>query len=85
MEDGGKENLMGKREYFLIILSRYNNQHKKFIAFFFVYNLWKESLNSDGSQFHLHQQNEQSSLIIFSINDVEIHCCKHFWSQIESK
>ena len=23
--------------------------------------LWKESLNSDGQQFHQHQQNEQSS------------------------
>ena len=27
-------------------------------------DLWKESLNSDGQQFHQYQQNKQSALIV---------------------
>jgi hypothetical protein len=31
--------------------------------------LWKESLNSDGHQFHLYQQNVQSSLILTELTE----------------
>jgi hypothetical protein len=34
-----------------------------------AYELWKESLNRDGYQFHQYQQNEQSSLILIELNE----------------
>ena len=41
------------------------NWHGKFFSGYVYYMLiWKESLNSDGHQFHKYQQNEQSLLIL---------------------
>ena len=34
-----------------------------------LHQLWKESLNSDGHQFHQYQQNEQSPLIVIEFTE----------------
>jgi hypothetical protein len=34
--------------------------------------LWKESLNSDGHQFHQYKQNEQSPLVLTELNDKHV-------------